>query len=147
MSMNYGYYNPYYPQPIQVQQPVTQPHQANTQTQQTQQNVQVFPAMYVSSKNEVESIRPDQNNNPMYFHNRGLKEIYLKQYDDTGAAPIKTFRLVDEEEQKAEQNIYETGFNLLNSKIDGILTLLQQGANVVNDDKQAVTPNAKGSKK
>jgi hypothetical protein len=99
--------------------------------------------MYVSSINEVESIRPDQNNNPMYFHNRAGKEIYLKQYDNTGAAPIKTFRLVDEEEQKAEQNVYETGFSVLNNKIDGVINLLQG----ISEANKTLPAETKGGKK
>lgn len=134
----YGYYNPYMP-------PQQQPPTNNTavQSAQNQNNVQIFPAMYVSSINEVESIRPDQNNNPMYFHNRAGKEIYLKQYDNTGAAPIKTFRLIDEEEQKAEQNVYETGFNVLNSKIDGVINLLQG----ISETSKTIPIEAKGGKK
>lgn len=141
MSYGYGYYNPYYPQGLPQQQPLA--NNTAVQPTQNQNNVQIFPAMFVSSKNEVESIRPDQNNNPMYFHNRAGKEIYLKQYDNTGAAPIKTFRLVDEEEQKAEQNVYEIGFNVLNNKIDGVINLLQG----ISEASKTLPADTKGGKK
>ena len=144
--MAYGYYNPYYPQGITQPQPPQTVNNTVAQHAQTQNNMQIFPAMYVSSKNEVESIRPDQNNNPMYFHNRGRNEIYLKQYDKTGAAPIKTFRIVNDEEEKTEQNIYETGFNVLNSKIDGILNILQ-GINTESKTEKPPQTESKGGKK
>lgn len=121
MTYNYaGYYNPYFPQGI-PQQPQPQPQ---PQPQQQINNVSVFPAVYVSSKNEVESIRPDQNNNPMYFHNRANKEIYLKQYDSTGAAPILTFKLVEDVETEPSKT--ETGLNLLNNKIDKLIKLVEK---------------------
>lgn len=123
MTLNYGfsgYYNPYLPQPQQATQ-IPQPQQV-----QTQQNTstQIFPALYVSSKNEVEGIRPDQNNNPMYFHNRAAKEIYLKQYDSTGAAPILTFKLVEKEEK--EEDFTQAKINSLELKIDKLLNLFEE---------------------
>ena len=116
----YGYYNPY-SQGFQ-QQP-----------QQQQNNVQVFPAVYVSNKNEVEGVRPDQNNNPMYFHNRAAKEIYLKQYDSTGAAPILTFKLVENSE--TEQNQAKGELDTLNQKIDFLIQMVKKEKNNIEEKK------------
>lgn len=117
----YGYtYNPQMPYNYQAQ---------NNNYSQPQQRPAVFPAVYVSDKAEVNSYPADQSNNPSFFYNRVKEEVYIKQYDSTGAAPVKTYRLITddltEEKQPAGIKLYSENLQALNDKIDGLKSIIE----------------------
>lgn len=126
---NFMGYNPYF-QHLQTQMP-------QNYVQQTQQSVS-FPAIYVSDKAEVNSTPADQSGNPKYFHNRLKNEIYVKQYDSSGAAPIKTYRLVaddllNENELTGINNLYKEDFKAFHERLDEINTKFENLNNIISN--------------
>lgn len=106
------------------------PQMQNNNYSTSQQNrLVIFPAIYVSDKAEVNSYPPDQSNNPSFFYNRSKEEIYIKQYDNTGAAPIRTYRLAADnlpgENAKKDINLYEEKFNAINDRLDGLKSIIE----------------------
>ena len=97
---------PYYNQPYQTQ------NQQNT-----------FSTTLVSDIAEVMATKPDVTGKPLFFYNIASEEIYKKQYDNTGIAPIKTYKLVVTEQEKPV-NPLEKSFKTLNDKLDNIAKLL-----------------------
>ena len=95
---------PYYNQPFQ-----TQPN--------------TFSTTMVSDIAEVMATKPDVTGKPLFFYNIASEEIYKKQYDNTGIAPIKTYKLVVNEQEKPV-NPLEKSFKTLNDKLDNIAKLL-----------------------
>ena len=88
------------------------------------QSQQVFyKAIPVSSIDEVKSTPAEFNGNPTFFFNKAKAEVYMKQYDNTGNAPIVTFKLVIPEVTEPE-NPYSKDFKVLIEKIDSIKKLL-----------------------
>lgn len=107
MSMNYGGYNQYIPQ-----------YQNMFNQNQTGMNT-----TFVSDIAEAIATKPDVTGKPLFFYNKANEEIYLKQYDNTGAAPIKTYKLVITKEE-TQTNSYLESFKLLDHKLDDIKKLL-----------------------
>ena len=104
--MNYGYgYNNLQPQPNYFNQ---------------QQN---FNTTFVSDITEAIATKPDVTGKPLFFYNKANEEIYIKQYDNTGAAPIKIYKLVIQKEE-AQTNPYLEKFKSLDHKLDDIKKLL-----------------------
>lgn len=105
--MNYGGYNQYIPQ-----------YQNMFNQNQTGMNT-----TFVSDIAEAIATKPDVTGKPLFFYNKANEEIYLKQYDNTGAAPIKTYKLVITKEE-TQTNSYLESFKLLDHKLDDIKKLL-----------------------
>ena len=118
MVMNYGYgYTPQYQNLYnQPQQPLS------------------FTTTFVSDIAEAIATKPDVTGKPLFFYNKSAEEIYLKQYDNMGTAPVKIYKLV------VEKN--ETTTNPL---LDSIKSL----DNKITDIKKLLTPEIieRGSKK
>ena len=104
MTMNYGY-------GFQ-----SQPNYFN-------QMQQGFNTTYVSDIAEAIATKPDVTGKPLFFYNKLNEEIYIKQYDNTGSAPIKTYKLVIQKEEP-QTNSYAESFKSLNHKLDDIKKLL-----------------------
>lgn len=104
MTLNYGYNNYGY----------TPQYQVPTD----------FTTTFVSDIAEAIATKPDVTGKPLFFYNKANEEIYLKQYDNTGVAPIKTYKLVIAETQPNE------------SVLDYIKTLDHK----ISDIKKLLTP-------
>lgn len=113
--MTYGYMgqSPYYNPQMNFNQP----------QQFTQQSLSTT---LVSDIAEAIATKPDLTGKPMFFYNKANEEIYLKQYDSTGSAPIKTYKLVVEQAEP-----------VVNPVIEGIKGLDKQ----LNDIKKLLTPD------
>jgi len=98
-----------------------QPNYANLQ--QYTQPLPTLTTTYVSDIAEAIATKPDVTGKPLFFYNKATEEIYLKQYDNTGAAPVKTYKLVVETAQP-ETNPYLESFKSLDHKLDDIKKLL-----------------------
>jgi hypothetical protein len=60
---------------------------------------------------------------PVFFFNRAENVIYKKQIDNTGAAPIQTYKLEILEAPK--ENPIESKLNLIDERLNSIETLLK----------------------
>lgn len=83
----------------------------------------VLNGSYVSNISEAIATKPDITGKPLFFYNKAGEEIYIKQYDATGNAPVKTYKLVVENVE-TQSNPYLESFKLLDSKLDDIKKLL-----------------------
>ena len=111
MVMNYSGYNNYgynipQPQPNYFNQP------------------QNFNATFVSDIAEAVATKPDVTGKPLFFYNKASEEVYIKQYDNTGNAPVKTYKLIVPENIAINNNSYIENFKSLNNKLDDIKKLL-----------------------
>ena len=123
---NYGAYNPNTwgmttPNYQQLQQ---------TQNQSLQQNqVPSFSTIFVSNIAEAIATKPDVTGKPLFFYNKADEEIYIKQYDNTGAAPVKTYKLIineknGENKEQANSTIIVDSIKELDNKLNEIKNLL-----------------------
>ena len=113
MNFNNGYgYNPYNTNQF-----------SNLQTQYT--STPTFTTTFVSDIAEAIATKPDVTGKPLFFYNKLAEEIYVKQYDNTGSAPVKTYKLV-----------VEAAEPVANPVLDGIRGLNNQ----LNDIKKLLTP-------
>ena len=78
---------------------------------------------YVSNIAEAIATKPDVTGKPLFFYNKAEEEIYVKQYDNTGNAPIKTYKLVVENVEP-QYNPYLESFKSLDNKLEYIKKLL-----------------------
>lgn len=112
--MNYGNYNYGYNLPQnQYQNLFNQP-----QTQ-IQQPVITF----VSDIAEAIATKPDVMGKPLFFYNVANDEIYKKQYDNTGSAPVKTYKIIIENNVPANNPVLDS-IKVLDNKISDIKKLL-----------------------
>lgn len=79
---------------------------------------------FVSNIAEAIATKPDITGKPLFFYNKAEEEIYVKQYDNTGNAPVKTYKLVVENNIENQSNPYLESFKLLDNKLDDIKKLL-----------------------
>ena len=89
---------------------------------------------YVSNIAEAIATKPDVTGKPLFFYNKAEEEIYIKQYDNTGNAPVKTYKLVVENVEP-QPNPYLESFKSLDSKLDDIKKLLTPTVIDDNDRK------------
>lgn len=119
---NYGY--PYYPS---YWNNTLQQNYANQvqQMQQTQQHP--IRVVLVSNEEEAKATPADTNGNPLFFYNKSMNKVYLKQINpQTGAAPLQIFNL---EQPKIEDNIKTQPdemmrYNNIMTGIEGLYRLL-----------------------
>lgn len=91
---------------------------------------------FVSNVAEAVATKPDVNGRPTFFYNKADEEFYIKQYDNTGAAPIRTYKLVIASEQQPENNPYMQKFQSLDEKLEDIKKLLTPMSAPVEEDKK-----------
>ena len=109
MNFNNGYgYNPYY----------TPNTQYGTFQPQTQNSI-----IFVSNVAEANTTKPDITGKPLFFYNKADEEFYIKQYDNVGLAPLKTYKLVVEKVEPQSNPIVDS-IKGLNDKLDDIKKLL-----------------------
>jgi len=110
MAINYGSYGYGYNNGLQPQ-----PQYFNN----TQQ--QGFSTIFVSDIAEAIATKPDLTGKPLFFYNKANEEIYIKQYDNTGLAPVRTYKLALENNSPQNQtNPYIESFKSLDHKLDVI---------------------------
>lgn len=98
---------PIYPNPNlmmtpqqRMEQIVNQHPQYFSQNVQQAMGTQTGPRMlFVSNIEEANATPAELSGGPLFFFNRATKEIYMKQLDQTGAAPLITFVLKPQEQQ------------------------------------------------
>ena len=125
---NYGAYNP------NAWGMTTPNYQQLQQTQMQNQNLQQnqipsFSTIFVSNIAEAIATKPDVTGKPLFFYNKAYEEIYIKQYDSTGAAPVKTYKLIvneknGENKEQANSTIIVDSIKGLDNKLDEIRNLL-----------------------
>lgn len=89
---------------------------------------------YVSNIAEAIATKPDVTGKPLFFYNKAEEEIYIKQYDNTGNAPVKTYKLVIENAEP-QPNPYLESFKSLDNKLEDIKKLLTPPIVDENDRK------------
>ena len=112
MTMNYANnygYNPYNTQQFNGLQ---------NQFIQPQTNI-----IFVSNIAEANATKPDVTGKPLFFYNKADEEFYIKQYDNIGLAPLKTYKLVVETIEPQNNPIVDS-IKGLNHKLDDIKKLL-----------------------
>ena len=123
MNFNGGYgYNPYYNTNNQL-------NGFSTQYSQNQPSI-----IFVSNVAEVNATKPDVTGKPLFFYNKAEEEIYIKQYDNMGLAPLKTYKLVVAENTTTTNPIIDS-IKGLNDKLDDIKKLLTPEIIEENDKK------------
>ena len=170
MAMNYGYgygYNNLYGglglgfgmPPVMNNNVGNNNSNNNLPTSQNQaqlsQNPPIFLATVVSNIAEVNSTPADATGKPLFFYNKSQNEIYIKQYDSDGSAPIRTFRLVEanEADSKSSVGVDTDKLDTLNNKIDKMQNYLQKLAEktqekveeIEEENTKKVNKNAKQS--
>lgn len=88
--------------------------------------------VFVTNIEEAKATPADMLGNPIFFYNKSKNEIYIKQTDATGAAPIREY------EQKTESSVAEP--SAIEIKLQGI----EQQLNEINAKLEK--PVKKGSK-
>lgn len=85
----------------------------------------------VSNIEEANATPADLSGNPIFFFNRATTEIYMKQLDQTGAAPLITFTLKPQEQQikLSKEQIkptvdFQNDLRKLTNKVDDIYKVL-----------------------
>lgn len=84
--------------------------------------------MFVSNKEEANATPIDVSGNPNFFYNRGLNEIYVKQFDvKTGITNFEKFIKSDfETEETNKANLYDEQFKMINDRLDELHKLLNK---------------------
>lgn len=98
----------------------------------------------VSNIEEANATPVDLSGNPLFFFNRATREIYMKQLDQSGAAPLVSFILKPQESQikLSEQQTkpaydFQNDLKKLNEKIDEIRKVLVPNTpNISNKPKK-----------
>lgn len=131
--------NPIYPNTSLMMNPQQRIEQlVNQHPQYFNQNVQQavgsqngWRILPVSNIEEANATPVDLSGNPLFFFNRATKEIYMKQLDQTGAAPLISFALKPQEsqiklsqEQTKPTYDFQNDLRKLNSKVDDIYRVL-----------------------
>ena len=82
-----------------------------------------FTTTFVSNIAEAIATKPDVTGKPLFFYNKADEEIYVKQYDNTGVAPVKTYKLVSGNTEQQPNPIFDS-IKGLNDKLDDIKKML-----------------------
>lgn len=82
-----------------------------------------FQTIFVSDIAEAVATKPDVTGKPLFFYNKSAEEIYVKQYDNVGLAPLKTYKLVVETNEPVANPVMDS-IKALDDKLNDIKTLL-----------------------
>ena len=84
----------------------------------------------VSNIKEAEAAQPDPLGNPTFFYNMAQNELYMKQFNNMGAAPLYIYKCSGEYTPQDNSTPvimdYDKHFNELSGKIDNMTALLAQ---------------------
>ena len=100
----------------------------------TQTQIPSFTTTFVSDIAEAIATKPDVTGKPLFFYNKSNEEIYVKQYDNTGAAPVRTYKLVVENTEPQVNPVLDS-IKVLDNKINDIKKLLTPEIVEENDKK------------
>lgn len=114
-----------------IEQLVNQyPQYFNQNVQQAMNTQSGWRIIQVSNIDEANATPADLSGIPIFFFNKATKEIYMKQLDQTGAAPLITFVLKPQEQTKLSQEQtkptvdFQNDLRKLTSKIDKMYDVL-----------------------
>lgn len=114
-----------------IEQLVSQyPQYFNQNVQQAMNPQTGWKIVQVSNIEEANATPADLYGNPIFFYNKATKEIYMKQIDQTGAAPLITFMLKPQtqiklsEEQLKPTVDFQNDLRKLTSKVDKMYEVL-----------------------
>lgn len=114
-----------------VEQLVNQyPQYFNQNVQQAVNTQTGWRILQVSNIEEANATPADLSGNPLFFFNKATKEIYMKQLDQTGAAPLITFNLKPQQQTKLpEEQLkpaidFQNDLKRLTSKVDKMYDVL-----------------------
>lgn len=120
--MNYAFQNPYMNPQARLEQLINQyPQYFNQGIQQGITPQQGYRTVLVSNIDEANAT-PVDSSGTIFFYNRSQNEVYLKQIDATGSAPLQKFILASTvtSEKPVKSVSYDKDFKTLNEKIDGL---------------------------
>ena len=86
-----------------------------------QQSLRILQVSNIAEANAT----PVDSLSPTFFYNKAENVIYMKQIDQTGAAPIRTFKLQAIEEP-LQSNLYENDFKAINDSLDSLSSKLDK---------------------
>lgn len=123
-----------------VEQLVNQyPQYFNQNVQQAVNTQTGWRILQVSNIDEANATPADLLGNPLFFFNKATKEIYMKQLDQTGAAPLLTFILKPQQTKLSEEQLkpavdFQNDLKRLTSKIDKMYDVLVPNNNKVKKE-------------
>ena len=86
----------------------SQPHQNNGRV------------VFVTNIEEAKATPADMLGNPLFFYNKSKNEIYIKQTDATGAAPIREYELKKDQSVQSETFSVEDKLQEIQKQLDEI---------------------------
>lgn len=117
------YNSPYVDPQLQLQQLASRyPQYFNQQnynqpSQPYQNNGRV---VFVTNIEEAKATPADMLGNPLFFYNKSKNEIYIKQTDATGAAPIREYELKKDQTVTSEPSTLELKLQEIQKQLDEI---------------------------
>lgn len=129
------YFNPYYQQPMPMQQQYNplQPQYERLAQMQAQYNQPTYaqqPSLngeIVDSIDVVRAKNVDMSGNPTFYPKSDMTEIYTKQLQSDGTSCIVTYRAVQPEESKPEQVKQYVDIQTLNTMLGQLKSEILQG--------------------
>lgn len=106
----------------------------NMQPNYTTPQMPTFATTFVSDIAEAIATKPDVTGKPLFFYNKSAEEIYVKQYDNTGSAPVKVYKLAVEPIEPVPNPIAD-GIKALDDKLNDIKNLLSPIMSDENDKR------------
>lgn len=95
----------------------------NQPTPQYQNNGKV---VFVTNIEEAKATPADMMGNPLFFYNKSKNEIYIKQTDATGAAPIREYELKKDQSVSEEVSPLEIRLQEIQKQLDEINNKLEK---------------------
>ena len=106
----------------------------NMQQNYTTPQMPSFATTFVSDIAEAIATKPDVTGKPLFFYNKSAEEIYVKQYDNTGSAPVRVYKLAVEPIEPVPNPIAD-GIKALDDKLNDIKNLLSPLMSDENDKR------------
>ena len=76
--------------------------------------------VFVTNIEEAKATPADMLGNPLFFYNKSKNEIYIKQTDATGAAPIREYELKKDQSVQSETFSVEDKLQEIQKQLDEI---------------------------
>ena len=85
--------------------------------------------VFVTNIEEAKATPADMLGNPLFFYNKSKNEIYIKQTDATGAAPIREYELKKDQSVQSETFSVEDKLQEIQKQLDEINHKLEKPVN------------------
>lgn len=128
--------NPYQQRLNQLEQMYQQPPAPPTTQPQSPQSVQMLKGRIVASVEEEKASQVDFDGSTTYFACPGKQEIYAKSIGLNGLPIFLTYRLIDNEQPKTEQNVSNQEFATRLSALEDKVKELSNGFNATATTKE-----------